>query len=263
MKAPTDQNCKSCSKESYAKVPIARVTEKLNELFARNDLDAVGRLLAYWENEARILRDERGLLEILNEQIGYYRRTGERDKALAAVKEAFLLIEENGLKDLVSSATVFLNGATTMKAFGLASEAMSYYEAARKIYEKELDSDDYRLAAFHNNVSSAYKDLGDFEKAEQSCYKAIAILKKRDEFYGEIAVTLVNLAHLYHDADPFDDRICELLDQAWEYLISDKNQKDGDFAFICTKCYPSFGFFGYFEREAELKALAERIYAGN
>ena len=56
-----DQNCKGCSKESYRMVPISRVIEKLNELFSKNDLPAVGRLLQYWENEARILNDERGL----------------------------------------------------------------------------------------------------------------------------------------------------------------------------------------------------------
>ena len=57
--------CKSCSKESYDKVPIARVIEKLNDAFSKNDLQAAGRLLEYWEREARILGDDRGLIEIL------------------------------------------------------------------------------------------------------------------------------------------------------------------------------------------------------
>ena len=53
------------------------------------------------------------------------------------------------------------------------------------------------------------------------------------------------------------------MDKAWDCLKSDKNEHNGDFAFFCSKCYPSFGFFGYFERESELKALSEKIYAGN
>ena len=69
--------CSTCSKESYKVVPLARLFDKLDELFSRNDLPAVGRLLDYWESEARILGDERGLLEILNEKIGYYRRTAD------------------------------------------------------------------------------------------------------------------------------------------------------------------------------------------
>ena len=76
--------CKGCSKESYVTIPTARVIAKLDELFSTNDLAAVGRLLEYWEREARNLGDDRGLLEILNEEIGYYRRTAEKDKALAA-----------------------------------------------------------------------------------------------------------------------------------------------------------------------------------
>jgi hypothetical protein len=78
-----------------------------------------------------------------------------------------------------------------------------------------------------------------------------------------MAVTWINIAHLYYDQDPFDERIYEIMDTAWELLNSPKNMLDGDFAFICSKCYPSFEFFGYFERGAELKALAERLYEGN
>ena len=96
-----------------------------------------------------------------------------------------------------------------------------------------------------------------------SCRKAIEILKNQDDCLGEIAVSLINVAHIYYDQDPLDDRIYEIMDKAWELLISDKNSHDGDFAFICSKCYPSFGFFGYFEKEAELKALSEKIYEGN
>lgn len=256
-------NCGSCSKESYKTVPLTRFFDKLNELFSHNDLAAVGRLLDYWDGEARALGDRRGLLEILNEKIGYYRRTSDKDKALSAVREAFDLIERDGIGDPVSTGTVYLNGATTMKAFGLAEDAMPYYERARSIYERHFDSNDYRLAALYNNMSSAYKDLGELERCEESCYRAIEILKGKDDCLGEMAVTLINIAHLYYDADPLDERVYEIMDKAWNCLTSNKNEQNGDFAFLCSKCYPSFGFFGYFEREAELKALTEKIYEGN
>lgn len=256
-------NCGSCSKESYKTVPLTRIFEKLNEFFSHNDLPAVGRLLDYWENEARMLSDLRGLLEILNEKIGYYRRTGEKDKALASVAEAIELIEKKEIGDPVSAATVYLNSATTMKAFGQAKEAMPYYEIAETIYKSHLAADDYRFAALYNNMSSAYKDLGELEACEECCFKAIEILKGRDDCLGEMAVTLINIAHLYYDVDPLDERVYEIMDKAWNCLTSDKNEHNGDFAFFCSKCYPSFGFFGYFEREATLKALMEKIYAGN
>lgn len=259
----TNNKCSSCSKESYDVIPVARVIEKLDALFSTNDLDGAGRLLEYWEREARNLSDMRGLLEILNEEIGYFRRTADRERALAAVEEAFEIIEQNGLEDNASSGTVYLNGATTMKAFGKVREAMPYYAKAKEIYDRSLDQNDYKMAAFYNNISSAYAELGDTQNAEKACYSAIAILKSKDGYNGEIAVTLVNLAHMYHDADPFDERIYDLMEQAWSLLTHESNQKDGNFAFLCSKCYPSFGFFGYFEYEKHLRELTEKIYAGN
>ena len=259
-----DRSCSSCSKESYKTVPLGRIFEKLDECFSKNDLYSAGRLLDYWENEARALHDLRGLLEILNEKIGYYRRTNEKEKAFAAIEEAFELIDGRGIGDRISIGTIYVNGATTMKAFGHANEAMYYYRKAEEIYHSTAISDnDYRFAALYNNWSSACKDVGDFERSEELCFKAIDILKQKDTYNGEIAVSLINIAHLYYDKSPFDERIYQLIDEAWERLMSKSNVRDGNFAFFCSKCYPSFGFFGYFEREAELKALTEKIYAGN
>ncbi len=256
-------NCKSCSKESYDMIPITRVLQKLDELFLKNDLSAVAKTLEYWEKEARELKDERGLLELLNEEIGYFRRMGESEKALCAVTEAFALIKGLEAKENLSSATVYLNGATTMRAFGKATEAMQYYEKAENIYKKHLQPNDYRLAAYYNNVSSAYKDLGETEKAESACFSALDILRKCGGYLGEMAVTHINLAHLYYDADPCDERAYEHMDKAWELLSSKENKHDGNFAFILSKCFPSFGFFGYFEYEKILKELSEKIYEGN
>ncbi len=255
--------CTTCSKESYDIVPIARVLERIDSLFEKNDLDAVGKVLDYWDSEARRLGDERGLLEILNEKIGFYRRTNDRSLALAAVKEAFAIIDKLELGRLQSAGTVYLNGATTMKAFGEVGASMSYYEKAREIYQNTLPENDFRLAAFYNNISSAYKELGESEKCEEACFKAISILESLDSFYGEMAISHINLAHLYYDLDNLDERVYEQMESAWELLMNDSNEYDGNFAFVCSKCYPSFAFFGYFEYEAKLKEIVSRIYEGN
>lgn len=255
--------CESCSKESYDIVPIARVVEKIDSLFQKNDMHGVGRILDYWDSEARRLNDESGLLEILNEKIGYFRRTGEKEKALFAVNEAFDIIDKLGLEGLQSTGTVYLNGATTMKAFGETEKAMSYYEMAREIYQKTLPENDFRLAAFYNNISSAYKELGYADRCEECCLKAISILEELGGFWGEIAISHVNLAHLYYDLDNFDERIYDEMEKAWELLADERNKKDGNFAFVCSKCHPSFGFFGYFEYEQKLKKTVEEIYEGN
>ena len=241
-----DLNCTSCSKESYKTIPLNRVFDKLNDLFSRNDLAGVGKTLDFWESEARSLGDERGLLEILNEKIGYYRRTGDEQKGTAAISEAFELIEKRGVGDPISSGTIYLNGATTMKAFGKAQAAMIYYEKARALYESHLGTKDYRLAALYNNVSSAYKDIGDYLSAEMSCIKAIDILDGKEDCLGEIAVSLINLAHVYYDQDPLDERIYGIMDKAWDHLKSDKNRLDGDFAFILLQVLSLLWIFRIF-----------------
>ncbi len=255
--------CQGCSKESYDTIPTSRIMSKLDELFDKNDLDSVGKLLEYWDREARNLGDVRGLLEILNEEIGYFRRTSNEERALNAVKEAFEIIESQGLDNTESSGTIYLNGATTMKAFGKAAQAMEYYEKAKRIYEGCLEPTDYKLAAYYNNVSSAYIDTGDRESAQKACLKAIDILELRGDCRGEIAVTLVNLAHIYYENDPCDERIYDNMEKAWELLMCEDNVRDGSFAFLCSKCCPSFAYFGYFDYEKQLKELTERIYAGN
>ena len=85
----------SCSKEPVDYIPTDRIIGKLDSLFARNDMSGAGRLLEYWENEARALGDNKGLIEILNEKIGNYRRTKDKDRAMNSVYESFYLIKEN------------------------------------------------------------------------------------------------------------------------------------------------------------------------
>lgn len=255
--------CSTCSKESYSTIPVLRVLEKLDKCFGVNDLVAAGGLLDYWEREAIILNDKRGLLEILNEKIGYYRRTSDKENGMAAVDRAIDLVCELGIENDLSAGTVYLNAATTLRSFKETERAMEYYTSAKRIYDANLEEKDFRLAAYYNNVSSAYLDLGQVKEAENCCVKALEILKDNKKYLGESAVTHVSLAHLYYDLDNFDGRTYEHMEIAWELLSCDEIERDGNFAFVCSKCYPSFGFFGYFEYEKQLKAWMENTYEGN
>ena len=75
----------SCSKEPSGTIPIMRIIEKIDDMFEKDDLQGAKRVLEYWEKEAKALNDAKGLLEVLSEQIGLYRKLGEKDKGLAAV----------------------------------------------------------------------------------------------------------------------------------------------------------------------------------
>lgn len=260
----TEEKC-CCSNEPQGTIPILRIIEKLDSLFARNDMDGVGRVLRYWEGEARALKDSRGLCEILSEEIGYFRKIGDATHGLEAVDEALSLL--CCMDECVSSATIYLNCATTMKAFGKAKEAMPYYEKAKEIYERLLPSDDYRLAGLYNNYATALCDLKEFANARENYQKAIDLLSAND-ITPELAVSYVNLAHLLDDEGNFESKdfteeIDELLDNAYECLEDEKLVRDGNYAYVCSKCAPSFGYFGYFLQKAELEERANAIYTGN
>ncbi len=251
------QSCKSCSKEAVDRVPIIRVIERLDSLFDQDNLAEAQRLLEYWENEAERLGDKRGLLEILNEEIGLYRRLGSKEKGLAAVESALKIIEEENFGETVSVGTILINAATTMKAFGLARNAVPIYERAKKNYEAN-SVEGYKKAALFNNMATCYAELEESESAEECYLDAIKILSQDNKNDGEIAVSFVNLAHLYHDLDPTDERAFDAMEKAWEYLNSESIEHDGNYAFICSKCAPAFGYFGYFLREKELEKNYER-----
>ncbi len=254
------KHCDTCSKEKQNKVPVLRVINKLDEHFSFNDLKGAEDLLVYWVSEARRLTDTSGLLSILNEQIGLYRRLNESEKGLSAVREALKIIDDDNKLYSLSVATIYINCATTLKAFGKAGEGLPLYEKAEKIYTELNETDSFRLASLYNNKASALNDMGEYLNAEKSYLKAIDILKKTGNNQGEVAVSYVNLAHIYFDMDPFSEKSSECMKKAWELLNSPHIPHDGNYAFICSQCAPAFDFFGYFNEYEVLKNEAEKIY---
>ena len=81
------------------------------------------------------------------------------------------------------------------------------------------------------------------------------ILKKVGFHDGEVAISLVMLAHLTFDRDSASyEKVEALLDEAWAYLNSDNQAKDGNYAYVLRKCAPSFA---YFQRPMEAQALRD------
>ena len=99
-------------------------------------------------------------ITILNEMMGFYRNSGEREKGLAAVEKGLALVGDHGLSQTVTGGTTCLNAATTMKAFGKAAEAMPYYDQAFRAYGGSLPPGDYRFGGLFNNMALAWEDLG-------------------------------------------------------------------------------------------------------
>ena len=242
---------------------VKRFIAKLDGYFMTDDLNSADKLISAWEADAEAEGDKRALLTVLNEGLGFYRRTGDYEKAMDCIDKVTALIDELGVQRKVSGATVYVNLATTMKAFGKAAEGLKYYDMAESVYLDGNMSDTYEYSALLNNRASALSELKRFDEAELNLIIALEILKKDDKHDGEIAVALINLAHLVYDRNEKDtDRVESLLDEAWERLTSEHIEHDSNYAFIISKCAPSFKYFNRNDEAEALDEVAKVIYGG-
>lgn len=260
--------CASCGYKNIAeteplgRIPVSRIIEKLDAFFARNDLKSAGQLLEYWLFEAEKLRDKQGMLTILSEQMGYYRKTNEKEKALVSVKRGVDLIGELGTQDTVASATIFLNAATTLKAFGRANEAIPLYEQTLKIYKSQLKEDDLLFGGFYNNYGLALADLSRFSKSEKAYLSALEVVLGNPAGRLDGAVTYLNMAHLYENwSEKTAEDIADCLQKALEILNDTTIKHDGYYAFVLSKCAPSYQYFGMEEIAEKMSTESEEIYA--
>lgn len=185
---------------------ILRVKERLDAYFRAGESAKAEALLRYWEAETRASGDRRGLLEILSEEIGFFRDPDEADSAIACAREAAEIVYGEKMEEGVSGATILLNAATTENAFGDKQRARSLFGQAKRVLERELPAGDKRLAGLYNNMASLYSEE-DPERALAYFEKALAVLSAQDVPDCEAAVTYVNMAALLHTRDPLDERI--------------------------------------------------------
>ncbi len=243
-------------------IPVDRIISKVDSLFDKNDYTEAGRLLVYWENEAKVLRDKRGELAIESELIGFYRKQNNKAKGLESVERALVLVEELNQDDTVSGATILLNCATAYKAFGMAEKAMPLYLRTEDIYKKSLQENDSRFGGLYNNMALALADLGKFQEAENSYFSALRVMEKASHGEAECAITYINLAHMYDDFG-VNSKIKGCMEKAYALLKSDNLIHDGYYAFVLEKCAPSFAYFGNKAICEEMKQEACDIYARN
>ena len=268
-----EPSCKVCSNNFYnpqsdepdGRIPISRVIEKLDEFLFKEDYSAADNLLTYWQQEAESLKDYSGELTVLSEMMGLYRRTNNKDKGLWSVDRGFELVKQHNLDGLVSTATIYLNGATTLKHFGKPRQAIEWYQKVVEVYKKNLDPYDYNMAGLCNNMALAYAEVKEYEIAEEKYKQALDIMlrlseKSKDKLL-EAAITLVNMAYLYFEWSDFTDCVQKTLscmDKAYEYFTDKDVPLNGYYAFCCSKSIPAFKFFGYESKTEHLEKLIEK-----
>lgn len=245
-------------------VSVRRFIDQMDRCFDRNDMKAARECLQSWESEARRLGDDRGLLAVLNEAVGFYRRTQKRGKALAAMEECLQLVDRLSLEGQAAGATVLTNAATTLAFFGEPEKALELYDRAAACFEAAGGTDTYEYAALLNNRAGTLYGLKRYDAAEAAWRGAVEILKAEGRHDGEIAISLVMLAHLTFDRDDTAYAQVEaLLDQAWEYINAPNQPRDGNYAYVLRKCAPSFDYFRRPEAAQALREVAKEIYEGS
>lgn len=244
-------------------IPITRVMEKLDEYFSRNDYQSAEKHLKYWLAEAVTGNDVRGKLTILNEQIGLYRKIGKEKECFEAIDAVLALCEKSDMENTAVLGTTLVNVATGYKAFGKADMALPIYEKARSIYESVLTPQDERLGGLYNNMALALTELNDFRGAEDLYNKALEVMSKQKHGQAEMAITYLNIADLIaaeFGEEAGEKRIRECVEKAEELLDTQSLPRNGYYAFVCEKCAPSFGYYGYFLAEQKFMKCAREIY---
>lgn len=246
-----------------AKISVKNFITELDSYFARENLAGAGQCLLEWRERAVQAGDKSGELTVLNEMIGYYRQTKDEKSGMAAVADAFWLIDELKIGGEISAATIYLNGATTMKSFGKSAEAMKFYSRTYEIYKNKMPENSPLFAGLYNNMALALQDIKDYGRAEEYFRKAIKITESLKGSELETAVSCVNLAHLLFENDSESGEINPLMEKALLILENPAYFGYDKYAFTCRKCASSFGFFGFFLAEKYLNERADEVYAGS
>ena len=264
-----DPACPLCGKpgeiETVMSVPVDRIQRKLWEYEDASDWQGAERHLLYWLSEAEMNRDLRGALMLHNELMGFYRKQGKKDEALSHAEAAVRLIGELGMEDTVTAGTTWVNAGTVHEAFGDPVGGIDFFEKARETYERNLPEGNGRLGGLYNNMALALTSCGRYGEAGELFRKALDVMGKQKNGELEQAITWLNMADALEaelGAEDAAEYTGEYLDRAEALLDTPGIPRNGYYAFVCEKCAPVFGHYGYFAEEAELGKRVKEIREG-
>ena len=243
-------------------VPQDRIQRKLREYEDRDDWPGAERHLKYWLAEAESCRDERGQLMLHNELMGYYRKQNKKEEAFFHAGRACELVERLEMNGTVTAGTTWVNAGTVREAFGDPEGGLRFFEMARTNYEMNLPPTDGRLGGLYSNMGLALTSCRRYEEAEALFHRALDVMKHQENGELEQAITWLNLADTLEaklGAEYAEEKTEACLREAEALLDSEHLPRNGYYAFVCEKCAPVFGHYGWFITEAELNGKAAAI----
>ena len=111
-------------------------------------------------------------------------------------------------------------------------------------------------------MALALTACGRYAEAKEMFRAALRVMEQQEHGEPEQAITWLNLADaLEAELGPEEaaEYTEEYLDRAAALLDAESLPRDGYYAFVCEKCAPVFGHYGYFAQEAELQRRVKEI----
>ena len=139
----------------------------------------------------RAQKNDKKLIEILNEYSGSLRNVGRYDDAIAAIDESLRIYEQSDTYTPQTYATILINLGNTYR------EKKSYYEAethllkAKEIFQSIGDTS-YAYIGLLNNLSLLYRDTNNYETAHELQLEAVRLLEPT-EYQVPLAISYNNL----------------------------------------------------------------------
>lgn len=200
---------------------VEKFLNSLDNLFEKKKINEVPAFLEENYKEAVRENDLSAQFTILNEMMGFFRDISEYEKSIKACHQCIDVMQKMGIQGSVHYATSLQNIANAHRAAGLLKEALQYYMEAFRVYERNIDSNDYRFASLHNNIALLYQEIGDYETAVAHLKKALSIIKNIQGAEIEVATTYSNLGASLVELDKVDEAL-EYLNKALKIYRRDE-----------------------------------------
>lgn len=173
---------------------VEKTLEQLETLLTQHRTNEIEGFLLEKIGESASQEDTGSLITLMNELIGYYRESGEFEKALGYCREVLQVAAQAGLAGTIPYATTLLNVANTCREGGLAREAMVYYQEVRGIYINNIEDTDFRYVNLYNGMGMLFQDMGDYESACDCQERALSVAVLYHEARVETAILYTSLA---------------------------------------------------------------------
>ena len=173
---------------------IQKVLAEYDSMFGKYTLKEIEGFLLKHLSEARFKSEHEELVTLLNEAIGFYRDTTQKEKALKNCGALMEHLVEMKLEGTIPYATSLLNIANAFRAFDLHNEAVQLFEKVEEIYGNHISKEDFMYASLYNNWALAYQESGEYDKAAEMLRKALRIVDLYKEAIIPQATTRTNLA---------------------------------------------------------------------